>query len=148
MTLRSLCRAALFAGYFLPMNQIASAEPLDPYRWKKRLIIASVPYGEIQSRLVAALAANRAEIVERDLVVIDVSPEPVRIPGTVRLDPKEATLLRANLKLSDREPGAVFVLIGKDGGEKARQRDTLKLASWFTLIDSMPMRRDEIRRQE
>lgn len=36
----------------------------------------------------------------------------------------------------------------KDGGDKARQRGTLKHASWFTLIEGMPMRRDEIRRQK
>ena len=147
LNLPSLYRAALLVSHFLFMNHDASAEPLDPYRWKSRLIIASVPLGEARDDVADALAANRAAIDERDLKVIDVSPESARLPGTVRLDPEQTAALRERLKLSARETNAVFILIGKDGGEKARQRGTLKLASWFTLIDAMPMRRDEIRRQ-
>ena len=142
-----ICRAAVLAGYFLIMNPDAAAGPLDPYRWKSRLIMASVPTGEARDQLTATLAANRAAMDERDLKVIDVSPEPARLPGTVRLDPKQTTALRERFKLSARETNAAFILIGKDGGEKARQRGSLKLASWFTLIDGMPMRRDEMRRQ-
>ena len=148
MHLRLVCRAAFLAGHFLFMSELASAEPLDPYRWKNRLIIAAVPRGEARDQLAAALAANRAAIDERDLQVIDLSPGSAPIPGTVRLDPPQTTALREKLKLSERETKAVFILIGKDGGEKSRQRETLKLASWFTLIDAMPMRRDEIRRRE
>ena len=148
MNLGHVSRTALLAGHFLFMNHDAAAEPLDPYRWKGRLIIASVPPGEARDQLTASLAANRAEIDERDLQVIDVSPGLARIPGTVRLDPQQTTALREKLKLSERETKAVFILIGKDGGEKSRQRETLKLANWFTLIDAMPMRRDEIGRRE
>ncbi len=148
MTVRHVCHAAFLAGHFFLMNEHASAEPLDPYRGKSRLIIASVPPGEARVQLTAALAANRAEIDERDLQVIDVSPGSARIPGTVRLDPQQTTALREKLKLSERETKAVFILIGKDGGEKSRQRETLKLTKWFTLIDAMPMRRDEVGRRE
>lgn len=147
MNFAHLSCAALLAGHFLCMIQDAAAEPLDSYRWKSRVIIASLPPGEARDQLTASLAANGAELDERDLKVVDVSPGSARIPGTVRLDPKQATALREKLQLSERETKAVFILIGKDGGEKARQRGTLKLASWFTLIDAMPMRRDEIRRQ-
>ena len=146
-SLMHLCCSAVLAGYFLFMNTDAAAEALDPYRWKSRLIVASVPTGEARDQLTVALAANRAAIDERDLKVVDVSPESARLPGTVRLDPKQTTALRERLKLSARETNAVFILIGKDGGEKARQRGPLKLAIWFTLIDGMPMRRDEMRRQ-
>lgn len=148
MNLRHVCRAALLVGNLFFMNHAAAAaEPLDAYRWKNRLIIAAVPPGESRDQLTASLATNRAEIAERDLKVFDVSPESAPIPGTVRLDPKQTTALREKFKLSAQETNAVFILIGKDGGEKARQRGTLKLANWFTLIDEMPMRRDEIRRE-
>jgi Domain of unknown function (DUF4174) len=40
-----------------------------------------------------------------------------------------------------------FVLIGKDGGEKFRSTKTLSLERLFTLIDGMPMRKDEMRRR-
>jgi hypothetical protein len=42
--------------------------------------------------------------------------------------------------------GAQLVLIGKDGGIKARHsEDVFDLERIFTLIDSMPMRRAEMR---
>ena len=145
MNFHHVCRAALLAGNLLFMNDDASAEPLDAFRWKSRLIIASVPSGEARDPFAASLAANRAELNERDLKVIDVSAAATGIPGTIRLDPKKTTVLREKLKLDAGETAEVFVLIGKDGGEKARQRGTLKLADWFALIDAMPMRRDEIR---
>lgn len=145
MNLRHLCRAALLVATFLIMKQNASAEPLDSYRWKNRLIIASVASDEARAQTAAALAANRAKLEERDLKVIDVSSGPARIPGTLRLDSRRSSALRERLKLTDAE--TVLVLIGKDGGEKARQREALQLARWFALIDGMPMRRDEMRRE-
>ena len=145
MNFHHVCRAALFVGSFLAMKQDASAEPLNAFRWKSRLIIAFVPSGESRDPFAASLAANRAEMDERDLKVIDFSAAGTGIPGTIRLDPKQTTVLREKLKLDAGETAAVFVLIGKDGTEKARQRGTLKLADWFALIDAMPMRRDEIR---
>ena len=125
MNFHHVCRAALLVGSFLAMKQDASAEPLNAFRWKSRLIIAFVPSGESRDPFAASLAANRADMNERD--------------------PKQTTVLRDKLKLDAGETAAVFVLIGKDGTEKARQRGTLKLADWFALIDAMPMRRDEIR---
>ncbi len=145
MNLRHFCRAALLVAALLVMNQNAAAGPLDSYRWKNRLIIASVAPDEARVQTAAALAANRAKFEERDLKVIDVSPGSSRIPGMLRLDFKETSALREELKLTGAE--TVFVLIGKDGGEKARQRETLQLARWFALIDEMPMRRDEMRRE-
>ena len=147
MNLRHVCRAALLAGNFLVRNQDASAEPLEAYRWKNRLIIASVPSEEARNQFAAALAANRAEIDERDLKVIDVSAKRTRIAGAIRLEPKQTSALRERLKLNAGGTAAVFILIGKDGGEKARWRGPLPLESWTALIDEMPMRREEILRQ-
>lgn len=127
------------------MIHTVTAAPLDAYRWKNRLIVASLPQGESRDKLAGVLASNRAEIDERDLKVIDVSPGLARIPLTIQLDPEQTTALREKLKLNGPESGAVFILIGKDGGEKARQQGALNLASWFALIDGMPMRREEIR---
>jgi len=147
MNLIQRCQATLLAGIFLSMIHSASAGPLEPYRAKNRLILASLPTGESRDGFRAALDAYRDGIDERDLKVIDVSRGSARMPHTLRLDAQQTSAIREKLKLTDSETDAVFVLIGKDGGEKARQRGTLNLASWFALIDEMPMRRDEIRRR-
>ena len=41
-------------------------------------------------------------------------------------------------------PGLTVVLVGKDGGEKARYRGVVDPDDIFALVDSMPMRRREI----
>ena len=40
-----------------------------------------------------------------------------------------------------------ILLIGKDGGVKASYSEVPELSEVFGLIDAMPMRRDEMRRQ-
>ncbi len=127
------------------MNQNAAAGPLDSYRWKNRLFIVSFASEEARAETAATLAANRAKLEERDVKVIDLSPGAVGIPGTVRLESAQTSALRDQLKLSGA--ATTFVLIGKDGGAKARQSGTLELARWFEFIDSMPMRADEMRRE-
>jgi hypothetical protein len=140
-------QTALLAAIFLSMIYPVSAGSLDAYRWKNRLIVVFLPGGESRDEFAASLASNHAEIDERDLIIIDVSPGAARIPHTLRLDPQHTKALREQLKLSSSESKATFILIGKDGGEKARQLGTLNLVSWFALIDEMPMRREEIRHQ-
>ena len=39
------------------------------------------------------------------------------------------------------------VLIGKDGGVKLRQEEPISVADLFALIDSMPMRKQEMRQR-
>ncbi len=148
MTLIPGCQTALLAAIFLSMIYPVSAGSLNAYRWKNRLIVVSLPGRESRDGFAASLASNRAEIDERDLKLIDVSPGSARIPHTLRLDRLQTKALRERLKLSSSESRAIFILIGKDGGEKARQLGTLNLASWFRLIDEMPMRREEIRQQQ
>jgi hypothetical protein len=56
--------------------------------------------------------------------------------------------VRQHFKLAAGEHRPVFILVGKDGGEKARQDGTLDLETWFALIDHMPTRRQEIQNQQ
>lgn len=133
------------AGIILIMNQDATANPLESYQWKNRLILASVPAKEDGEKLTAVLLSNRPKLDERNLVVLNVSLGLALIPGTVRLDPRMTNSLREKFKLNASESMPSFVLIGKDGGEKARHTGDLNLACWLDLIDEMPMRRDDLK---
>lgn len=93
------------------------------------------------------LDANRAGIDERDLKAIDVSRGSGRIAYTLRHDDQQTAAIREQPRLNDSEAGAIFFLIGKAGSKEAREHGSLDLASWFALIDALPMRRDEIRRR-
>ncbi len=147
MNYRFIGPAVVLVALTSLMNPHALAGPLDAYRDQNRLIVASVPDAAARAALAATLAAQRAGLDERDMKVIDVSPGSARTPGANRLDAKATAAIRARFALEKAGRRAVFILIGKDGGEKARQTGTLNLPPWFTLIDGMPMRRDEMRRQ-
>lgn len=122
-----------------------SAKPLDAFHWKSRVIVASLPEGESRKQVAEQFAVRRADLRERDVEIIDASIKSAGIPGAQRFDLEQTAALRSQLKLDGDAARPVFVLIGKDGGEKDRQTGTLDLAKWFVLIDGMPMRRAEIR---
>ena len=48
----------------------------------------------------------------------------------------------------DIKNGFTLILIGKDGGEKMRSSKAVSLDEIFSLIDSMPMRKQEIKEQK
>ena len=43
--------------------------------------------------------------------------------------------------------GFTFILIGKDGGEKLRSNEAVGLEKLYAIIDAMPMRQEEMKRQ-
>jgi len=107
-----------------------NAQNLDSLRWKNRVLLifspdtSSRPYQE--QLKIARL--HRAAFAERDLVCIWVVAE--------------------NMYKKYGVPSKDFaaVLIGKDGGEKFRSQIPVSAAQLFSIIDAMPMRRDEMRR--
>jgi hypothetical protein len=61
------------------------------------------------------------------------------------LSPATARLLRERFRV----PSGAFsiILVGKDGGVKLDRQDRTSLEEIFALIDSMPMRQQEMRRK-
>lgn len=141
------CRTALIGTIASLMTALVSASPWDTFRDKNRLIVISLPTAASVSKVSAILAQGSAQIEERDLKIIDVSVSATQIPHASRLTAEQTAQWRKELRLDAGEARAVFILIGKDGGEKARQLDALDLTKWFALIDQMPMRRQEMKRQ-
>jgi len=94
---------------------------LDAYRWKSRVLLQFGEHTKLS-------AQTQAAFKERDLVLIHAdSPE-----------------LRKSFKIKS---GFALILIGKDGGEKARWLTPIDPQIILNLIDSMPMRQSEMRRQ-
>jgi len=79
---------------------------------------------------------------DRDLVVFSVFVQgPSRMNATA-IDRQEADSIRDRFAIP---PNAFsLILIGKDGGIKLKRKDQVDLAEVFELIDSMPMRRNEM----
>jgi hypothetical protein len=151
MTTSTLTLALLSAVMlFSPLSAGADPDPLSQYRWTHRLLVLDVPDTEPGRATLAtfrtSLGDRMEEVLARDLLIVPVGDLPH--PGDLlqpaaALGATERSGVRRRLGLQGR--GAQLVLIGKDGGIKARQSEgVFDLERLFALIDSMPMRRAEM----
>lgn len=139
-----LLAAAALGMLATPSPGRADAD-LSAYHWKKRLLLVFSPGADDPElkRQEIELSAHRAGVTERDLVVFRVvADEPVTRDG-MRDDWVANVAMRETFEV----PTGTFaaVLIGKDGGTKLRRTRAITMTELFSLIDSMPMRRDEMR---
>ena len=130
-------------------SRIAAASSLDlsQFQWKNRLLFLFAPNRDhpLFDTLHTSLAAQKAEVADRDLVIFEILESGSSAMGTKYLDPQTAQSLREKFDLPSGE--FTVLLIGKDGGIKLKHRDQIRLEDIFALIDAMPMRQQEMRRQ-
>ena len=121
---------------------------LSEFQWKKRLLFLFLPGSgsEAFSKLLADIDAQRAEIEDRDLVVFKIVDRGESTMDRAPLDPSSIQYLRKRFGVPANEFSTV--LVGKDGSVKLQQRDAVPLSDIFQLIDSMPMRQNEMKRRK
>ena len=123
----------------------AAGSDLTSYRWKNRLLLIFSPSASHPglAELDRSLAKNHADVIDRDLVIFRVFEDGPSMAGQAPLTSEDSTNLRRRYKIdTDR---LTVVLIGKDGGIKLVRQHRADLQEFFDLIDSMPMRRQEMR---
>ena len=111
----------------LPLAQ----ETLDQYRWTNRPVLLFAPSesDEAYRLQMKILEADRSGLAERDILVLG------------DIGDLGSGQLRETLQIDEFE----IILIGKDGGVKLRSKMPISLEELFSLIDAMPMRRQEMR---
>ena len=113
-----------------------SAETLNDFRWKQRLLVVTGG----QAALRTELAKQEAGLIERDVRVFILN-DPAKAP-----DKALATEMREHLKI--RDGVAEVLLLGKDGQTILRWKaDEFTITALFAKIDAMPMRKAEMQRQ-
>ncbi|BDA85977.1 hypothetical protein Sa4125_35190 [Aureimonas sp. SA4125] len=137
-----MVRFALMLLGGLAMAQPVSAGFLDSLLWKKRVFLVFSDDAAAVARQLASLPLR--ELGERDLMVLVVpSRGDVRgVAGSLDPLPSPASL-RNDFGVAHDVP-FLAVLVGKDGGVKARETAPMAAATLFGLIDQMPMRRQEM----
>ena len=98
----------------------------------RQVVIVALPNDPRAEQQHAALANSAAALRERDVVVQDFTPEAAR-----RERPELGVGSQATFEV---------LLVGKDGGVKLRRQQPVAAAELTALIDTMPMRQDEMRR--
>ncbi len=109
-------------------------------RWKHRVVLIYAPSAASPAlqRQREEFASQASGLKERDLIVREILAD--------QLSADDQAFLRKTLRLSDDT--FQVLLIGKDGGVKARRTAPLSSEELFGLIDRMPMRKDEMRQAE
>jgi Domain of unknown function (DUF4174) len=124
----------------------AGRTALEKYRWEHRLMLAFAP--DVDSTLhlwqQEVLLGAKPGLNERDIVVISVLGAVVEVGGKPDAAASSVELRDAfNVSPHDFR----VVLIGRDSGVKLRQDEPILAADLFALIDSMPMRKQEMGRR-
>jgi hypothetical protein len=129
-------------GLALAKNQ--DAIDLKAYQWKNRLLLVFAPYEEYSPYqiLKEQLKRQTEGIIDRDLLVFHVFEKGESRIGDVLLSREQALSLRRHFSIASGR--FTVILIGKDGGQKLREEVMADLAEIFSIIDSMPMRQQEI----
>lgn len=123
------------------------ADPLAEYRWKSRvlLVFSSSADDEKARELRESIAAHGREFTDRDIVIGWIYADASGQLAGDELGAEHSESLRDAAVIADDD--FQVLLIGKDGGVKSRYGSPPPLEDVFALIDSMPMRRAEMRRR-
>lgn len=113
---------------------------LEQYKWKNRLLLIFAPdktnadYRKMQ----AYLDSNEEGIQQRELKIIQYMDD------VVGLNSPLATQVMLRQQFGIPQQGFYMLLIGKDGTIKERYDQPTMIEHIFDLIDSMPMRQQEM----
>jgi hypothetical protein len=139
---------ALFVGMWTANGLANNLNPVDlsVYHWKNRLLFlfASSEKDPSYLALREEIARQGKEIRDRDLLIFYVFEKGQSRLDTQPLTPGQVRSVKKQITLT---PGPFWIiLIGKDGGEKIREDRFVGLEEIFKVIDAMPMRRQEMRK--
>lgn len=137
----------IFVFLVMQTPAAADANPLSEFRWENRplLIFATHADDPDVQQTRRALGAVACELNDRDMVIGWILERGESRLGEASIDSATAGAIRSRLRI--RQGAFAAVLIGKDGGVKARYAKAPELKEVFVLIDGMPMRRSEMRQR-
>lgn len=137
-----------FLFILLTLKTNPMGNPVSAHIWKQRVLIvtASSPSNIGYKRQNQLLERGKKGMKERDLVIYRLYSDHWVGPQKNPLSHKEAASIYSTYNIG--ETTFSVVLIGKDGGVKMRSEDIVSTRELFQLIDSMPMRMQEMQQQK
>ena len=138
-----LAAPLLLLGLLLCTAQTSRPKPLEQTlrecRWKKRVFLLAAPAADQADFKAqkALLNAEKAGMAARDFIVVEVLYN--------QLSDADQQFLTKKIGVSP--PQFAAVLIGKDGGVKAKSSRPIPPANLFGTVDKMPMRQAEMRKR-
>ena len=117
------------------------AQELQKHQWKDRIIIVSSPeFGNKKAEeQLAVLRSESKELEQRNVIVYQVTNHGYVENFGWGIEPAAKT--------QSKIEGFNVSLIGLDGTEKFTSEEITQAGTFFNLIDSMPMRQEEMRNE-
>jgi hypothetical protein len=123
--------------------------PMDlaQFQWENRLLFLFAPdeSNPYFKRLQSEITKQPYEVEDRDLVIFEILEQGPSRMNTTPLDRQTANSIRDHFEVPQRL--FTLILVGKDGGVKLKRNDQVNLTDVFGLIDSMPMRQNEMQQK-
>ena len=133
--------------YFLTLSRfiysIDTLENLSDLKWKYRILIISDAQNEVYLKEeMNNISKYDQEIIDRDLIIFYENNENIYYNSTlVSKSIRKSIMSLTSQYQMDRK----MILIGKDGGVKRVFSSSDQIHKVFDLIDTMPMRKIEMR---
>ena len=124
-------------------SKAQSNEWFGTARWQNRMLVFCGPAATTERQL-AVMQAAQAEVLDRDMLIIDING-PMAAMHLGEAEPAPDSLYFTDRFELPTDGSFQVVLIGKDGLVKERRGDVFEVAEMVSIIDAMPMRRDEMR---
>jgi hypothetical protein len=128
-------------------GRVVMGSPLDlsQFKWKNRVLLLFAPGRShpFFDNLHLTIMNRKGEVNDRDLVIFEIFESG---PSNVNLEELDSPTVRSlRKKFNITEGEFAVILIGRDGGIKLNRREQTAIEDIFGLIDSMPMRQEEMR---
>jgi hypothetical protein len=137
----------IFVALIIFVPEEALNMDLTQFQWKNRLLFLFAPDGNhpLFKNLQNQLMAQKAEVEDRDLIVFEVLAQGPSRMNTASLDRQQVDSIRNHFAVP--QDTYRLILVGKDGGIKLKRDVQVDLEVVFGLIDSMPMRQNEMQQK-
>ena len=137
--------------FTLANNQMMNGQNLDEHEWENRILII---HSDDENDVLVHTQLDEfirfpSEMRERKLILYQYRGKQYQIQdfADTKIKTKWKEVESLPKPIREMSPSVEIILIGLDGGVKLRQEKILTRAELFRIIDSMPMRRQEMRRK-
>lgn len=123
--------------FIMSISTQSNAQELEDYKWKNRIILLMNSEDSSFKNQLKLLKGHKKELAERDIIIFQYSKNQL-----LDIDGNTSNI---NSKTIPYKNHKGVLLIGKDGGVKLKKDFITQPNEIFELIDSMPMRRAEMK---
>lgn len=126
----------------LMLTNVMWSQNLESHRWKNRVIVINVDEknSELARLQYETLKESAQQLIDRQIVIYKCIAESC-VFYNWKQDPK-------TIQINNPAKGFSVVLIGLDGSQKFNSNKLESANSFFELIDTMPMRRQELKNRK